>query len=226
MSDRLPEGGIGDGSSEVSFDASEFKTNLPKTVKIRFTQRQYETFRDACKILDAVSQDSTFNDFVNLSLGTKSNKQIIQRQLIAPIIDAPSRIMVKKVKGDTDKSGTKEQKVSHFTKPISLSPKAEKLYKKVKNSIDKSSLKHNIDAKTTCFVDIRAILSKYILDKKLKSSDGIVIDSFLKDLAKDTIQRNEETLLFEDGNYVIPKGDRKIIMAMVDEIGRPPIDQL
>src|SRR4051812_36614210 len=66
-----------------------------KVVKLRFTRKQYESFRDACKIMEIVSAEPGFTDFVKKALDADIKLPTITRQFVNPIVDAPTRIPIK-----------------------------------------------------------------------------------------------------------------------------------
>ena len=184
-----------------------------KIVKLRFTRKQYETFRDACKIFELVSADKGFNDFVQKALDADIKVPTITRHFIKPIVDAPTMIPMKIPKSTAQSNEPKRQ--TYFTAPIDVTQKCTKLYSHVKDNV---SLKHDMKDGKTCLTDVRVMVGKYFSTKNLKTEDGVILDDFILDLASESINSHNDVLQRINGAYVIPKGDRKVMSGIVNEV--------
>lgn len=182
-----------------------------KVVKLRFTRKQFEAFRDACKIMEIVSADEGFPEFVKTALGADIRIPTIARQFVNPIIDAPTKIPVKIPRAQS--LGPK--KTTYFTAPIEVTDKCELLYSHVKDDVD---LKNDISTGTTCLTDVRVMVGRYFSTRELKTDDGVVLDEFISKLAPEAISHNKDNLRRIDGKYVIPKGDKKTMAGIVNEV--------
>lgn len=210
------EGDLGD----LQLDDEELQNVQPKQsniVKLKFTSRQYNSFVNACTTFNAISQNPEFYSFVRASLSGRGDKQTINKQLVTPIVDAPKKLYVGKksrAKGDQEKSINS----IYFIRPTPTTPSCKKLYNKIKNSIDNSLLRYD-NTNTTCFTDVRVMLREYISSNNLKDEQGgTTIDTFLQGLASNTVNKYSDDLIYDGQNYSLPKGDRKIIMSLADEI--------
>lgn len=182
-----------------------------KVVKLRFTRKQFETFRDACKILEIVSADEGFPEFVKKALGADIKVPTIARQFVNPIVDAPTRIPLNIPRAQSQ--GPKKE--TYFTAPIEVTDKCELLYSHVKDDVD---LKNDINTGTTCLTDVRVMVGRYFSARELKTEDGVVLDDFILDLAPEAVDHNKDILRRIGGKYVIPKGDKKIMAGIVNEV--------
>ena len=183
-----------------------------KVVKLRFTRKQYEAFRDACKVLEVISNDVDFPDFVKKALDADIKIPTITRQFIGPILEAPTRIPVKIPRAQS--SG--EKKETYFTAPIKVTEKCALLYSKV---ADEMVTRHDIVGEgITCVTDVRVMVGKYFSTHDLKTDDGIIIDDFIRELVPESISNNKDILRRINGKYVIPKGDKKVVASMVNEV--------
>lgn len=184
-----------------------------KTVKLRFTVKQYVSFRDACNLFELLAKHPEFNDFVvkviNSDVIIRPNT--IQKQLVEPILSAPTKVMVKTQRKST---GT-----SYFTNPVPVTKEAKRLYDTVKNNIDKDSLKVNFESEKTCVTDIKLFVNKYIQINQLDSSNGIVLTKALVSFSPNTFKANNNDLIVQGGKSYIPKENKmKIISAMTSDI--------
>ena len=53
---------------------------------------------------------------------------------------------------------------------------------------------------------------------RLKTAEGTIVDDFLQSIAFDTLNTMKHDMLNMNGNLVIPRHDKKIIIRMVNEI--------
>lgn len=197
-------------NKEIETDAAEQRNT--KVVKLRFTRKQFDTFRDACKILEVIASDEEFPDFVKKALGADIKVPTIARQFINPILDAPTRIPVKIPRAQT--SGPKKE--TYFTAPIEATDKCKKLYSHVADDVE---LKQDIKGEgMTCVTDVRVMVGRYFSIKSLKTEEGVVLDDFIRGLVPEAISYNRNTIQRIKGNYVIPKGDRKVMASIVNEV--------
>ena len=185
-----------------------------RVVKLRFTRKQYESFRDACKILEIVSLDPGFPDFVKSALGADVKIPTISKQFVQPILDAPIRMPLKLPRSTKVPAGG-PKKESYFTIPTEATDKCIELYNRVKGDV---VLRHDISKGLTCITDVRVMISKYIASEDLKSEDGIVLDDFIYGLAPVSLNENSEELALINGRYVIPKSNRKVMTGIISEI--------
>lgn len=181
-----------------------------KVVKLRFTRRQYEAFRDACKVLEIVSSHEGFTDFVKNAMNADIRVPTIARQFINPILEAPMRIPVKPTKRKSD-----TKRVTYFTSTIPATDECESLYGQVKELVE---LKQNVSQGFTSLTDVRVMVSAYLLHKDLKTDHGIVLDDFICKLAPETVEYHKNNMQIRNGKYIIPKGDRKVMAGIVSEI--------
>lgn len=183
-----------------------------KVVKLRFTRKQYETFRDACKIFEVIVADEGFPEYVKKALGADIRIPTIARQFVNPILEAPMKIPVKIPRPQS--SGPKRE--TYFTAPIEATDKCLRLYSSVEDDVElKQDIK--IDGLTSV-TDVRVMVGKYISTRELRTEDGVVIDDFLKELVPDTISNNNDIFKRIGGKYVIPKGDKKVMSGIVNEV--------
>ena len=169
-------------------------------------------FRDACKILEVLSNDADFPDFVKKALDADIKVPTIARQFIGPILEAPTRIPVKIPRAQS--SGEKRE--TYFTAPIKVSEKCASLYSKVASEMEP---RHDITGEgITCVTDVRVMVGKYFSMHELKTDDGIILDDFIRKLVPDSISNNKDILRRINGKYVIPKGDKKVIASIVNEV--------
>eukprot|EP00208_Stichococcus_sp_RCC1054_P001785 CAMPEP_0206135532 /NCGR_PEP_ID=MMETSP1473-20131121/801_1 /ASSEMBLY_ACC=CAM_ASM_001109 /TAXON_ID=1461547 /ORGANISM="Stichococcus sp, Strain RCC1054" /LENGTH=129 /DNA_ID=CAMNT_0053527447 /DNA_START=14 /DNA_END=403 /DNA_ORIENTATION=- len=106
-------------SKELADDADSPNTAI---VKLRFTRKQYDAFRDACKILEIVSQYEGFNECVSKALDAELKISTIKRQFVDPIVDAPTRIPMKIPRGQSDEP----KRETYFTALIDATAKCKK----------------------------------------------------------------------------------------------------
>ena len=184
-----------------------------KVVKLRFTRKQYQAFRDACKIFEVVSIDSKFIDFVKSVLGPDVKVPTINKQFVKPILEAPVRIPIKVPR--VAKAG-EQKRESYFTAPTAATDKCLQLYSKVKD--EEVDLKQNIREGITCVTDVRVMMSRYISMENLRNEHGIVLDDFICKLVPKSLHENNDQLHRVDGHFAIPKGNRKVMTAIVNEI--------
>lgn len=183
-----------------------------KVVKLRFTRKQYDAFRDACKIFELVAADEGFSEHVKKALGADIRTSTIAKQFVNPILEAPMRIPIKIPKPQS--SGPKRE--TYFTAPIDATDKCVRLYAHVAEDVE---LKQNVkDENTTSVTDVRVMVGKYISTRNLRTEDGVVIDDFLRELVPDAINNNKDIFKRIDGKYVIPKGDKKVMSSIVNEV--------
>ncbi len=193
-------------------EAEELQQSSTKVVKLRFTRKQYDAFRDACKILEIVASDSEFPDFVKKALGADIKVPTIARQFINPIIEAPTKIPMKIPRALS--SGPKRE--TYFTAPIEATDKCVQLYSKVADDVE---LRQNIrDESTTCVTDVRVMVGRYFSIMDLKTEDGIIVDDFIRELVPEAISHNRDNLRRIDGKYIIPKGDKKVMASIINEV--------
>ena len=196
---------------EIDDDKSH-EHDTTKVVKLRFTRKQYQAFRDACKIFEVVSKDSKFIDFVKSVLGADVKVPTINKQFVQPILDAPVRIPMK-IQRVTAEGGPKRE--TYFTAPTPATSKAVQLCHEV---FDLVELKQDIEKNVTCVTDVRVMMSKYIAKNDLRTEDGVVLDDFICKLVPKSVRENDDQLHRINGHLVIPKGNRKVMSAIVNEI--------
>lgn len=193
-------------------EAEELQQSSTKVVKLRFTRKQYEAFRDACKIMEIVASDSEFPDFVKKALGADIKIPTIARQFVNPIIEAPTKIPVKIPRA----LSSAPKRETYFTAPIEATDKCVQLYSKVEDEVE---LRKNIrDESTTCVTDVRVMVGRYFSIMDLKTEDGIIVDDFIRELVPEAISHNRDNLRRIDGKYVIPKGDKKVMASIINEV--------
>ena len=191
-----------------------------KYVRLRFTRKQYEAFINACSILDVVSSHEDFNRFVQKALDADVKPRFIASQFVNPIVEAPTRIADPALKSSAKKSGDENHipKITYFTKPIQPTDVCRELYSRVADSVD-GEVKYNIiKSDTTCITDIRRMLSRYIANNELRHTEGTIYDNFLQTVAHNTFREHKHDLFRIEDTFVIPKGNRKIITDIVNEI--------
>ena len=199
-------------NKEIDMDDQDVQESA-KVVKLRFTRKQYQAFRDACKIFEVVSKDSKFIDFVKSVLGADVKVPTINKQFVQPILEAPVRIPMKIPR--VAKAG-EQKKESYFTAPTAAIDKCLQLYSKVEGEgID---LKQDIRGGITCVTDVRVMMSRYISMENLRNEHGIVLDDFICKLVPKSLHENSDQLHRVEGHLVIPKGNRKVMTAIVNEI--------
>ena len=185
-----------------------------KIIKLRFTSKQYVAFRDACKIFELVSADPGFIPLVKSALNADIKEITISKQLINPIIDAPTKIPIKIPK----LIDTGNKKESYFTAPTNLTKSGLKLYLELSTVADKLILKHDINKGITCITDIRFMLTNYFEIKQLKTEQGITLDDFIISIAPKAVNDNMKDFYMYNQKFIIPKGNRKIITGIINEI--------
>lgn len=198
-------------SKEIYTEDAEISSST-KVVKLRFTRKQYDTFRDACKILEVLALDDGFPEFVKKALGQDIRVPTIARQFVNPIVEAPMKIPVKVPRAQSE--GPKRE--TYFTAPIKATDKCARLYSHVKDEVE---LKQDVKGdKLTSVTDVRVMVGKYIATKNLRNEHGVVIDDFLLELVPKAIKENSDVLKKIDGKHVIPKGDKKVMSGIVNEV--------
>ena len=186
-----------------------------KYVKLKFTQRQFETFQNACDVLSVVSDHEDFYKIVKEALESNDlRKEKILSQMVTPIISAPLKNMVKPAQKKQDE----EAKTTHFTKSITANKACRVLYEKL-HPVVQASYK-NMEEGTTTITEIRTMVNKYVAANDLKTEEGIVVDDFLKSIAPATFQENEESLHYDGSTMIIPKGNRNILYKVAEEISK------
>ena len=197
-----------------SEQVAEYKAS--KYVKVKFTQKQYETFRNACSIFEVVSGHAEFDMFVQLALDAKVKSRIISQQLINPIVTAPTKIV--------DRFKTQEldalPKVTYFTAQIQPTDTCKALYARIADSGDIKTRYDIRESNITCITDIRLMMGRYIAIQRLKTAEGTIVDDFLQSIASDTLNTMKHEMHTIDGKLIIPKHDKKIIIRMVNEIAK------
>lgn len=199
-------------NKEIDADDQEEQQSA-RVIKLRFTRKQYEAFRNACTILEIVSSDDKFSDFVKSVLGNDVKVPTINKQLVQPIIEAPMRIPVKIIRAP--KTG-QPKRDSYFTNPIEATEKCIKLYSAVED--EGVNLKQNIQEGVTCVTDVRSMMSRYVSLNNLRNEHGVVVDDFIRELAPKSLIENSEYIHRVNGQYVIPKGNRKVMTNIVNEV--------
>lgn len=216
MTEQLSLSGITENTIFEGDDSVVDSGKTPaKVVKLRFTAKQYATFREACKIFKVISLHPGFTDFVVKAIDSDVTIQTssIQKQLVNPIVEAPLRIPHK-----TESKGT-EKKESYFTNPVPVTNEVKKLYYAVSRNVDKGSLKQNIDNGLTCVTDVRGFFTKFIHAHKLNASEhGVEISKQFASFAPKVIKSEDSNLKKVNDKSYIPKGNRKIITLMVNEV--------
>ena len=197
---------------EIDDDKSH-EQDKTKVVKLRFTRKQYQAFRDACKIFEVVSKDSKFIDFVKSVLGDDVKVPTINKQFVQPILEAPVRIPIK-IPRVTAEGGQKRE--TYFTAPTPATEKCLLLFAAVET--EGVDLKQNIEEGVTCVTDVRVMMSRYIGKNDLRTDDGVVLDDFICKLVPKSVHENDDQLHRVYGNLVIPKGNRKVMSAILNEI--------
>jgi hypothetical protein len=176
----------------------------PNVVRLRFTRRQYETFKDACNIVEQLVADPAIKSTVKKLL----NGATVDTNFTKPIIQAPTRIAGKPKKVDTQATsvGSKERE-TYFVKSRDVNRKVGSLWEFVKDEIPHDHLRFDQEGET-CISDVRIMISAYIKSQKLKQSNGVVVDDFLQMLAPDVLKDKK----------IIPKEDKRTIMMVVNEV--------
>lgn len=195
-------------------DAAEEAKKIAKIIKLRYTVKQYDTFRDACRIFSIIASHPGFNAFVAKALETEVRAVTIKKQLVDPIVNAPLKIPMKKIRkvGDSPKE-------SYFTAPAPVTPEVKRLYNIVKSKIDKETLKQNIDNDVTCVTDVKKFITTYIaMNNLVHPEHGIELSKGLNGLAPKVIKSNSDLIHRVENKYYIPKGDRKIITLIMNEL--------
>ena len=187
-----------------------------KVVKLRFTRKQYQTFRDACKMFEIIASHPEFNSLVSKAFGADIKVPTIAKQIVTPIVEAPLYIPMKLPrKGNANQSDRKE---SYFTQPTPATDKAFKLYSKVTKEVG-DGLRYDLkEGKNTCVTDVKVMLSKYFSSMSLKNEQGTVVDDFLFDLTPGSLNNYRDRMLHVDGKLLIPKGDTKIVTGIINEV--------
>ena len=182
-----------------------------KYVKLRFTRKQYELFRDACDIFGQIA-DQDFCEFVHNKLGGNLKMRTIATQLVNPIVEAPTKIPI------SAKRTSGVPKITYFTSPIEPTDACRELHSRVAALVDGDTKYAFVESNTTCITDIRRMISKYIDANNLKHESGTVFDSFLQAIARCTFDDVKHLLMRVDGEYLISKGDRKVTTQIVNEV--------
>ena len=192
------------------------ETQNTKVVKLRFTRKQYQTFRDACKMFEIVSSHPEFNSLVSKAFSADIKVPTIAKQIVTPIVEAPLNIPMKLPrKGNSNPSDRKE---SYFTTPVPATDKAFKLYSQVTEEVG-DMLRYNLkEGKNTCVTDVRVMLSKYFSSMNLKNEQGTVVDDFLFELAPGSLNNYKDRMFNVDGKWLIPKGDTKVVTGIINEV--------
>jgi hypothetical protein len=187
-----------------------------KVVKLRFTHKQYQTFRDACKMFEIVSSHPDFNSLVSKAFEADIKIPTIAKQIVTPIVEAPLHIPMKLPrKGNLNPSNRKE---SYFTAAVPVNDKVLKLYSKVANEVA-DTLRYDLkEGKNTCITDVRVMLSKYFSSMNLKNEQGTVVDDFLFELTPGSLNNNKDRMFNVDGQWLIPKGDTKVVTGIINEV--------
>ena len=185
-----------------------------KVVKLRFTNRQYEAFREACSAFEVMANDQNFPEFVKKVFGDVK-MSTIPGQLVNPIVDAPTRIPIKVRSARPEGQPAKE---SYFTAPTTATDSARQLFSKAAKHVEKGNLRQDINKGMTCITDIRILMSAYINENNLRVDDGVILDNFIFKLAPKVVQEYKNDLLRVENKYAIPKGNRKIMTAIINEI--------
>ena len=111
-------------------------------------------------------------------------------------------------------SGPKRE--TYFTAPIDATDKCVRLYAHVADDVElKQDIKEN---SLTSVTDVRVMVGKYISTRNLRTEDGVALDDFLKELVPETINNSSDILKRIGGKYVIPKGDKKVMSGIVNEV--------
>ena len=208
-------------SMDKKIDEDDYEEQHDKVVKLKFTRKQFQAFRDACSILRVVSEDSRFPEFVTSVLGSDVKVQTISKQMVQPIINAPMKIPVKLVRASNKSEGDSEKK-SYFTAPIDATDSCRRLYNVVKD--EGFEPRQDINSGITCITDIRVMISKYIIANELRDRTGVVIDDLILDIAPNSVKDNNERLYRIDSKHIIPKGDKKVMTSIIQEIAFGPED--
>jgi hypothetical protein len=198
-------------NKEIDEKNAESPSNS-KIVKLRFTRKQYQTFRDACKIFEVVSSDPEFTQFVQKSLGTDIKVPTIARQLVTPIVEAPLYIPMKLPKSDPT-----TRKESYFTARKPVTEKATMLYSKVAKEMT-GIMRYDLKEGSTCITDVRVMISKYFESNNLNKDHGKIVDDFLFKLAPRELSKHKGRLVTIDKKTIIPKGDTKVVMSIINEV--------
>lgn len=179
----------------------------PNVVRLRFTRRQYETFKDACNIVEQLVADPAIKSTVKKLL----NGATVDTNFTKPIVQAPTRIAGKSKKADVHPAanhvGEPRVRETYFVKSRDVNRKVGSLWEFVKDEIPHDHLRFDQESET-CISDIRIMISTYIKSQKLKQSNGVVVDDFLHMLAPDILKDKK----------VIPKEDKRTIMMVVNEV--------
>lgn len=187
---------------------------LSKYVKLRFTPKQYAIWREACNMFDIIAKHPDFIGFVLKAIGSdlEIREQSIVKQLIEPIVTAPTKIVAQQSRTST--------KVSYFTKPIPVTKEARKLYDAVKKDIDKTTLKQDVESDVTCVTDIRKFVNKYIKDNKLDNNVyGVELTKQFTSFAPKTIKAHEKDFVTHNGKSYMPTAMKmKVVSGMINEI--------
>ena len=184
-----------------------------KYVKVRFTRKQYEAFRNACSILEVVSGHAEFDTFVQLALDAKVKSRIISQQLIHPIVTAPTKIV-----DNARTPASQSPKVTYFTAQIQPTDTCKALYSRIADSGDIKTRYDIRESDITCITDIRLMIGRYIAINHLKTPEGTIVDDFLQSIAFDTLNTMKHEMLNINGKLIIPRHDKKIVIRMVNEI--------
>ena len=198
---------------EIDTDEHQDAHQQTKVVKLRFTRKQYEAFRDACTIMGIVSSDPKFTDYVKSVLGDDVKVPTISKQFVQPIVDAPTRIPLKLPRAA---KASDQKRESYFTAPTRATDECMLLYAEVEE--DGVDLKQNIKEGITCITDVRVMMSRYIALNDLRNEDGILVDEFIYKLAPGALNNNSDQIHRIGGKHVIPKGNRKVMTDIVNEV--------
>lgn len=216
---KLPPQGLKDIQHlRKSINEDEEDNNVSKYIKLKFTRRQYETFRNACNIFSVVASHPGFNDFVNEALETKVTSHTLNIQMVNPINTSLTKIYDPIVKKSIkNKNVTHEPKITYFNQPREVTESCISLYDKVKD-INTLHTQYDVLEGQTSITDIRTMLGKYIIKYDLKNEYGTIFDDFLQHIAPKTFNENKYTLLIVDDHFVIPKNDKKLIYGIINNI--------
>lgn len=179
-----------------------------KVVKLRFTSKQYVAFRDACNIFQVIAEHEDFPQFVAkvMNSDVPIRPASIKKQLIVPIVSAPTRIIITQPR--------KTDGTSYFTKPVPVNKEAKKLFDTVKKDIDTTTLKQDFTSGVTSVVDIKYFLKIYIQSNNLENNSfGIEVTKGLTAFAPNVIKQFDSLLIHNEGKSYIPKKNKMKIMS-------------
>jgi len=200
-----------DSNKEIYTDNINWQKQ-PNMVKLKFTPKQFQAFRDACHVFDLLSSDPRFTDFVRSVFGDVK-VPTISKQLVQPIVDAPTKIPLKLPRRANSTRSTE----SHFTAPKQATDACRELYSAI-NDPSGIKFKHDISSGITCVTDVRMMLTKYISENNLKTELGTVLDDFIMGLAAGALHKHRQSIPVVNGTYIIPTGNRKIMSDIIQEV--------